>query len=201
MSRIINYAPADNRGGDRYESVNEILAVPRYKRADLVRNTIPKIDQKQIDNWLRFDYLDLDSQCVVGGARDFRRMAAITRENENLGPGRRYTGGDILKVMILQAIGQMGLPYSLGAEIIRAALERAASMILSPDGDGRHGVIVVIPDGAGNYKPYTANRGEILDHIETEWFAVIDIDQIIKRFFASPRGRQTEAMPRDREHD
>jgi hypothetical protein len=201
MGTIVNYAASDDDGGGAsHQSVNEILAVPRYKRADLVRHTIPKIDHKQIDNWLRFGYLDLDRQFVAGTARDFRRMAEIIEENENLGPGRRYTGGDMLKVMLLQTIGQIGLPYRLGATIIPLALARAADLILNPD-DRRHGVIAVIPDGAGDYDVQTAELVKVPDHVETEWIAVIDADRIIKRFLASPRGRRTEATPRDRERD
>jgi hypothetical protein len=203
MSRIVNYARTADRGdgdGDGFEEVNDILAVPRYQRRDLVRNTVPPIDQKQVDNWLRFGYIDLNKQFVIGGEDHFRRMAAIIRQNRKAGPGHRYTGGDLLKVMLLQAIAQIGLPLKLGAEIIPAALRRAADKILSPD-DARHGVIVVVPDGAGGYNVHSADRGEILDQIESEWFAVIDVDRIIYRFFATPRGRQTEAMPRDRKKD
>ena len=95
-----------------FDEINHILATPRYMRADLVRATIPPIDQNTVDNWLRRGWLDLANHAVVGGAKEFRTVARIIEENEASGTFRRYTGSDIVKVMTLQAISQVGFRSS-----------------------------------------------------------------------------------------
>ena len=172
-----------------FDEVNHILATPRYKRGDLVRNTIPEIDQNVIDNWLRRGWLDLANVCAIGGAKELRKIAAVMDENEALGAHRRYTGSDILKVIVLQAISQAGLPFKLAPEIIRNVLERAAKKLYDPD--DKSVALVVAPDGNGDYTLHLGER-DAMRSLETEWFTIIDIDRILDRFFSTPAGRKTE---------
>ena len=138
-----------------FQQINEILAVPRFTRAELLSYTRPRIDSGQLTNWLRRGDLDLDRQAACGTADDFRAVADALKANEGQQSSRRrYTGGDVLKVMALQAIGQCGLPYSLSGEIIDLVLESAQNMLLhGPSArDRARLVIAVSTDARGHHR-------------------------------------------------
>lgn len=158
--------------------VREILSFPRYTRAELLSFTEPRIDSSQLTNWLRRDLLDLKRQFALGDADDFRAQAAAMEANEKLGSRRRYTGGDVLKCMVLNVISQCGIPFSLAEPIIGIVLERAVAVLLKQPKDEL--VIRVTADRTGNYQ---AQQVKATDRNGGgEWHVIIELDRIVARF-------------------
>ncbi len=166
--------------------INEILGLPRFTRADLLRHAEPRLDSNTLSNWTRRGDLDLEYQAVIGTADEIRTLIADWQANENLGSRRRYTGGDILKVMTLNAISQAGLPFNLAQDIIRIVLERAGAVLMAPPGG--HQVVLVLVDREGKYKVRAGDLSIVSNGSlrETdgvgEWFTVIDVDMMVARF-------------------
>ena len=158
--------------------INEILAVPRYTRAEMLSFTEPRIDSSQLTNWLRRGFLDLKWQMTVGTPAELLALAGRLEKNEKLGTRRRYTGGDILKCMVLNVIGQSGAPFALASRILEIVLKRAGSVLMKAPAD--EFVIRISIDPRGDYHAEAVNATD--RNGEGEWRLIIEMDRIIARF-------------------
>lgn len=173
----------NERGGNRRRSdreVNDILARPEYTRRDMLALTRPRVDSAKLQSWLRRGYLRFEMKPCIGNSDEYRHWADVMEANDALGIHRRYSGGDALACMTLDAISQAGLPFDLSHELIGAVWQRA-QMVLQ--GDTEPAVLLVYQhDGAYKIKPLRrVPRPENLHH---DWFSVINIDRIIARFLS-----------------
>ena len=160
----------------------ETLAVPKYTRGEMQSFTEPRVDSNFVTNTLRRGFLNLDKQVVPAATADeLKALAAKLEANEQLNEHRRYTGGDVLKVVVLSIIAQSGIPFSLSEEIIDITLGRAKDTLLR-EVKGEMAVIVTA-DGAGGYKVRPGKPNE--RGADGEWRLVVEIDRVIARFLRS----------------
>jgi hypothetical protein len=162
--------------------IQETLAFPRYTRAEVLAFTQPRINSDLFMNWQRRGFLNLQHQAALGTADDLRELTKRWEANQNLGTRQRYTGGDVLKSMVLNAIGRSGVSFSLAQKIIDIVLRRAVDVLIRPPAD--HIVICITIDLGENYEVVPIAAADCRK-VNCEWHTVIDMDRLIARFLKS----------------
>jgi hypothetical protein len=164
------------------ERAARLLALPQFTRVTLLGMGSPGLRSEVLDGWVRDGVIDWDRQMAAGDARTMRAITASLDANRRRRPqDRLYTGGDVIKVMVAQAVSEARLPERLVRDILPLALEAALYRVMEPAIEAELAV-AVLPDGSGGYlvRPaaHSADPG-------TAGRTIVDVDAMVGRYLAA----------------